>query len=69
MKKTIVKVLLIAACIVVALAYAGKADYNEQVIYNMPDSEYHAIVNNLTAVNGKKPTENQIVKAYTSNKN
>lgn len=67
MKRNVIKVVVFTAFVIAALAYASRSDYNEQVIYNMPEAQYNSIVKNLTSLNGKRPTDSQIVRFYLSN--
>ncbi len=46
------------------LGIAGKSDYNQEVIYNMTEMAYNAIVDSL----GEGCSDTQIVKTYLSNK-
>lgn len=56
----------IFACIavIIAILVAGSIDYQEEVIYNMPDRRYKTIVQEL----GGSATSREIVKKYESNK-
>jgi len=49
--------------IVIVLLFAGKADFNQEVIYNMPDKVYKQVLTDL----GGCASESEIVKAYTTN--
>lgn len=46
------------------LGMAGKSEYNETVIYNMPETAYRIIVDSL----GNGCSDTQIVNTYLSNK-
>lgn len=50
--------------IVVAMLLAGTADYNQEVIYNMPDRIYKKILTDL----GGCASESEIVNEYHHNK-
>lgn len=49
-----------AAFVVAMLAWAGRADYNEEVLAAMPRAAYEAIVQRL----GEEATETEIVDEY-----
>ena len=49
--------------IIIVLLLAGNADYNQTVIYNMPDKTYKQVLSNL----GGCASENEIVKEYMLN--
>ena len=49
--------------IIIVLLFAGNADYNQTVIYNMPDKVYKQVLTDL----GGFASENEIVKTYMSN--
>ena len=52
------KLYIIIAAIVaffMLLGIAGKADYTDQVIYNMSQEDYDAICAKLTQQNGSRP--------------
>lgn len=58
----ILKVLLVVS-MVLALLYAGRCDYNEEVLVLMSDKTYHAICNELGTTD-----ESRVVKEYMSNR-
>lgn len=49
--------------IIIVLLLAGNADYNQTVVYNMPDKTYKQVLTNL----GGCASESEIVKEYMSN--
>lgn len=49
--------------IVIVLLFAGNADFNQTVIYNMSDKVYKKVLTDL----GGCATESEIVKTYMSN--
>lgn len=49
--------------IVIVLLLAGNADYNQEVIYNMPDKVYKQVLSDL----GGCASESEIVKSYMTN--
>ena len=61
------KYALAAVALFFAIGFAGKCDYNEQVILHMSQGEYDSIVSKYESEHGKKPSENQIVKMYEEN--
>lgn len=65
------KLYIIIAAIVVffmLLGIAGKADYTDQVIYNMSQEDYDAICAKLTQQNGSRPSETEIADYYMDNR-
>lgn len=63
MKKQI-KVILCCVFLVVALCFAGRSDWSEQVIYVMPKSAYESITVKL----GTDCSDYEIAKEYVKNK-
>lgn len=55
----IVKTVLGVIAIVLLLGIAGRCDYNEQVIYNMPDDTYQLMKSQLN-----NPSDNELVDEY-----
>lgn len=53
---------LTAVFTLAALSYAGRCDYNEEVLYGMDDSTYRAVYEYL----GGEPSESAIVDEYMS---
>lgn len=62
MNKITKHILLIIAAIVI-LGFAGRCDYNETVIYNMPDNVYQALKEKLG-----NPSDSQLVNEYLKNR-
>lgn len=58
----ILKVLLVVS-MVLAMLYAGRCDYNEEVLVLMSDKTYHAICTELGTTD-----ESRVVKEYMSNR-
>lgn len=50
--------------VIILICLAGRCDYNETVIYNMPDNTYQAIKTKL----GEDCSESQLVDEYQENK-
>lgn len=46
------------------LGWAGRMDYNEQVVLRMPQEVYDEIVETLTVRNGSQPSQSEIVAWY-----
>jgi hypothetical protein len=63
MKKQI-KVILCCVFLIVALCFAGRSDWSEQVIYVMPQSAYESI----TAKLGENCSDYEIAREYVKNK-
>lgn len=59
----ITKHTLLVIALLILLGIAGRCDYNEQVIYNMPDEVYKAMVLELG-----NTSESRLVDEYMSNK-
>ena len=47
------------------LGWAGRLDYNEQVILHMSQDDYDTIVQRLS-FHGHQPSDNEIVQYYTT---
>lgn len=58
------KVVLCCVFLFVALCFAGRSDWSEQVIYVMPKSAYESI----TAKLGENCSDYEIAKEYVKNK-
>ena len=62
-QRTLTVVAVIAAIII--LGYAGRMDYTEEVIYNMPNEAYRQIKDTL----GKDATDYEIAEYFIKNNN
>ena len=62
--KQMLEVLLGMVLFLVVVGYAGSIEYTEQVIYNMSQPTYDAIVQKL----GTDASQKEIVREYTDNK-
>lgn len=51
--------------IIITLGYAGRMDYTEEVIYNMPNEAYRQIKDTL----GKDATDYEIAEHFIKNNN
>lgn len=63
MMNKITKQILWIIAAVILLGVAGKCDYDEQVIYNMPDDVYQALKKELG-----NPSDGQLVDEYIRNR-
>lgn len=59
----VTKYTLLFVVIVVVLGVAGRHDYNEAVIYNMPDSVYEVMQEKMG-----HPSDSRLVDEYTKDK-
>lgn len=59
----ITKHILWILAVIILLGIAGRCDYNEDVIYNMPDRVYQVMQKRLDA-----PSDSQLVDEYMKNK-
>lgn len=60
----VTKCVLCVVAIVAVLGIAGRCDYNEAVIYNMPEGVYQA----LKAALGEDASESSLVDEYVANR-
>lgn len=59
----ITKHILWILAVIILLGIAGRCDYNENVIYNMPDNVYQAMKMELD-----NPSDSRLVDEYISNR-
>lgn len=57
------KYTLLVVALLLLLGIAGRCDYNESVIYNMPDNVYQVLKTELG-----NPSDSRLVDEYMSNK-
>lgn len=55
---------LAIAAVIITLGFAGRCDYDEEVLYSMPQDAYENIVIKL----GDKASDHSIVNEYMNNK-
>lgn len=58
------KYTLLVVALLLLLGIAGRCDYNESVIYNMPDNVYQVLKTELG-----DPSDSRLVDEYMSNRN
>ena len=57
------KAIIAVAAVIILLGWAGRMDYTEEVIYNMPDEAYSQIKERL----GEGASDYEIAKFYIEN--